>query len=351
MTTIGTKISTALLLLSLTLTVAVLPAQAQAQDSTTALNATSTPTTTPEASNLPASDWYVSEQISGNEIAVGDFVVGPGRSEIAIAPGETVVREIFVTNRISDNREFKLEIEDIIGSADGSEAASLTGETRGPYSIRDYVTVPNDTFQLRLGERARIPVTISIPPDAEPGGFYGSVLVSTVRIEENGVSDGPRSPVIARIGSLFFITVAGAVETAGETKSIDTVGGKRWYQEGPINLGILYENSGSIHVNPYGEISVTNMFGEEVGYIELEPWFVLPKSLRLREVTWDRELLLGRYTVTAQINRGYDDVIDTVTTSFWVLPYKIIGGTFLIILLVIFSFRLFFKRFEFKRKA
>ncbi len=321
-----------------------------AQADETLPGATTTPTTTPDSA-IPSGNWYVSEQISGNDIAVGDFVVGPGRTEIALQPGQTVVREISVTNRISDNREFKLEIEDIVGSTDGSGAASLTGETRGPYSIRDYVSVPQDTFQLKLGERARIPVTISIPPDVEPGGYYGSVLVSTVRIDENQIADGPRSPVIARIGSLFFITVEGDIETSGETKSISTVGDAWWYQEGPIDLGILYENTGSVHVNPYGEISITNMFGEEVGYIELEPWFVLPKSLRVRELTWDRELLLGRYTVTAQINRGYDDIVDTVTTSFWVIPYKIIGGIFLILLIFIFSFRLFFKRFEFKRKA
>jgi hypothetical protein len=132
---------------------------------------------------------------------------------------------------------------------------------------------------------------------------------------------------------------------------IATLDDTMWYEKGPINLGIFYENTGSVHLNPYGELSITNMFGEEVGFIELEPWFVLPKSLRTREITWDRELLLGRYTVTARINRGYDDIVDEVTTTFWVLPWKIVLGIFASIFILVFSIRAFFRTFEFKRKS
>jgi hypothetical protein len=283
-------------------------------------------------------------------IDVGDFVVGPGRSEVVVTPGETIVREITITNRISDNRTFRLEVDDITGSADGSSAVALTDGERGPYSLRDYITFPKDSITLNLGERARIPVTITIPPDAEPGGLYGSVLVSTDRSTESA-SGQSHSPVIARIGSLFFVTVDGDVERLGQTKSIDTIDGTWWYEKGPVKLSILYENSGSVHVNPYGEISITNLFGEQVGFVELEPWFVLPKSLRTRDVTWDREFLLGRYTVTAKVNRGYDDIVDEVTTTFWVLPWKIVVGTFVILFIIIFGIRAFFRTFEFKRKS
>lgn len=293
--------------------------------------------------------WYQSEQLSG-EIDMGDFVVGPGRSEIEVSPGDVIVQEITVTNRISENREFKLEVEDVTGSVDGSSAVTLSEDEYGPYSIRDYISFPEDTFVLKLGERARIPVTITIPPDAEPGGFYGSILVSTVRVANTDEADvAPRSPVIARVGSLFFVTVRGEVERSGQTKEVTTIGNKSWYQEGPIDIGILYENSGSVHLNPYGEIAITNMFGEQVGFIELEPWFVLPKSLRLREVMWDREFLLGRYTITAKVNRGYDDVVDELQTSFWVVPWSILVGVFVGVFILVFGLRLLLGRF--KRKS
>ena len=161
-------------------------------------------TSTTAAVNNP---WYRLEKIEGI-IDVGDFVVGPGRTEIEVSPGETVVREITITNRISDGRTFILEVDDITGSADGSTAVTLADGQRGPYSIRDYISFPEKSITLNLGERAVVPVTITIPTDAEPGGLYGSVLVSTDRSSENN-EDGSRTPVIARIGSLFFVTVEG----------------------------------------------------------------------------------------------------------------------------------------------
>lgn len=296
-------------------------------------------------------NWYRSDRISGR-IDVGDFVVGPGRTEISVKPGETVIQEVSVTNRISDGRRFKIEVEDITGSRDGSSAVSLTGNQRGPYSIRDYISFPEDEFTLELGERAWIPVKISIPEDGEPGGFYGSILIST--IQDDGVAragEAPRSPIVARVGSLFFITVEGDALIEGQTKDLSLVGGKWWYEKGPIDMAILYENTGSVHVNPYGEMTVTNMFGEEVGHVELPPWFVLPMSLRAREVSWDREFLLGRYTATAKINRGYDNIIDEISVSFWVMPWKVVGGVFFVLFLIFFSIRAFFRTFEFKRKG
>lgn len=347
------KNSTLFLVAFLTLAIALqteVLAQGNPISETASSSATTSDAISLEGATTTEASWYRSEQIFGN-IEVGDFLVGPGRTEVKVKPGETVIREVIVTNRISDNRVFKLEIEDITGSSDGSSEVSLAGEEKGPYSLRDYISVPQDTFTLKLGERAIIPVTIAIPADAEPGGFYGSVLVSTIQAPQYQGEGTSRSPIIARIGSLFFVTVEGDVFVEGKPLSISTVHDKWWYEKGPIELGILYENTGSLHVNPYGELSITNMLGEEVGFIELEPWFVLPKSLRTREVTWDREFLFGRYVVTAKINRGYEDVVDELSVAFWVLPWKLVGGLFLVLFIILFSIRAFFRKFEFKRKG
>jgi hypothetical protein len=113
----------------------------------------------------------------------------------------------------------------------------------------------------------------------------------------------------------------------------------------------VYENTGSVHLNPYGEIRVANIFGEEVGFQEIDPWFILPKALRLREVSWDRQMLFGRYTVTAKINRGYDDIIDEKTIHIWVMPWKILLAIFAGLFIVISLIRFILTHFEFKRKS
>lgn len=327
-----------------------------AQDNSQPTTALLASTTVPTADIAPAmakiEPWYNIEKIGGNEIAVGDFVVGPGRTEVIVKPGESVTKMMTLTNRIGDDKTFSVEVEDMSGSADGSDAVVLLGDMKGPYTLKDYITFGGKNIELDLGERAQIPVTITMPPNAEPGGYYGAVLISTIQNEvaktEGSVAS---SPIIARIGTLFFITVPGEAEISGGVTEVSTINNKWWYQAGPIDLGILFENTGSVHLNPYGEVSVTNMFGEEVGNIEIDPWFVLPKSLRLREISWDRGLLFGRYALEVSINRGYDDLIDTNTVYIWVMPWKIIGAVFGGIFVLVLFFSLFVRTFEFKRRG
>lgn len=290
------------------------------------------------------------EKIADTPTAVGDYVVGPGRTEVRVNPGETVTRYITVANRIAAGRAFSFSVEDMSGTADGSESIVLLGDQNGPYSLRDYISFPTESVTLDLNTRATIPVTISMPPDAEPGGYYGAVLVSTFEASPEGSGGGARSPMIARVGTLFFITVPGETDIEGELIDVSTTNDQVWYQSGPVDFNILFENRGSIHLNPYGEVRVTNLLGDEIGFVKLDPWFVLPKSLRVREVTWDREFLLGRYNFTVQINRGYDDVVDVESFVIWVLPWKIVLGVFLSIFFVLFIIRFFFKTFEFKRR-
>lgn len=312
--------------------------------------ATSTPAVTPAPQ--PEVSPYVLEQIPGTEITVGDFVVGPGRIEVTVKPGESVTTDILVTNRIADDKTFELVVEDMSGSADGSQAVVLLGDQDGPYSLRDYFSFPARKFVLDAGQRARIPVTITMPSNAEPGGYYGGVLVQTIQDDGiNEVNQVARSPIVARIGTLFFITVPGETEISGSVTEFSTIPQQTFFTKGPVNLGIVFENTGSIHLNPYGEIRVTNFVGDEVGFVELEPWFVLPRSLRLREMVWDREFLFGRYTFTANINRGYEDVIDTKQFHIWVLPWQILGGIFLVIFFFFIIVRLFLRTFEFKRRS
>lgn len=344
------KIIFQLIFLCVLFFVNVLPSVVRAQELNDVQKAT---TTVSNEMIVNLTNLYPTEGLLGGGEAIGDFVVGPGKVDITLNPGESRTVEMMVSNRTGEPKVFNLTSEDAQGSQDTSTAVVLLGSDRGPYSMKDYVHVPHASFILEHNTRARIPVTISIPPDAEPGGLYGSVLIDTVAVDAvvgNTAGTIPQSAIIARIGTLFFITVPGAVEKEGVLKDFSTIAKKKFFQNSPISFGILFENTGAIHLAPYGELRITNMFNEEVGYLKLDPWFVLPKSLRLREVAWDRKLLFGRYTAKVFINRSYDDTVDEMAYTFWVLPWKPITGAFVGLYLFFFIIRAFFRKFEFKRK-
>jgi hypothetical protein len=304
-------------------------------------------------STVTTNDSYAREVLPNQEV-FNDFVVGPGKIELELAPGQSRTVELAITNRMGEPKRFKLEIEDTAGSSDGTVAVSLLGDQRGPYTLRDYIKISSTEFELEHGVRARVPVTVSLPADAEPGGRYGSVVVSTVSREasiDSGSGAAAASAIVSRIGTLFFITTPGDIARSGALESFSTLGNKTFYAEGPIPFAIVFENTGSVHLNPYGELRIYNIMGDEVGFEALDPWFAMPTSLRLREVSWNRELLMGRYTAVVKINRGYDNQIDEATVVFYVIPWKILVLVFVSFVLLFMILRFIFSRFEFKRKS
>jgi hypothetical protein len=192
-------------------------------------------------------------------------------------------------------------------------------------------------------------VRVSVPPDAQPGGRYGSVLVNTTSLPSEEKSTGSAA-IISRVGVLFFVTVPGDVEKEGKLSEFTLKNNKHFLWSGPIEHEILYENTGNMYLNPYGRISITNMFGEEVGNLEVKPWFAMPHSVRLREISWNKAFLFGKYTATLSLNRGYDDVIDTVSVSFFVLPIKYILISLIGVFVLVYLGYWVLSKFEIRRK-
>lgn len=277
-----------------------------------------------------------------------DFVVGPGKIEVEMSPGESRTFQLSVSNRLGFEKTFTLAGEDFIGSKDLQRPVVLLGNDRGPYSLRDYLRISTTSLDIPHGRKARISVTINVPADAQPGGLYGSVVVGTVTKPGVTPDSGAvgSSPIITRIGTLFFIRVKGPVEVDGKITKFSLAGDRTvlWNSD-PVSFNLLFENNGTVHVSPFGTISVKNMLGSTVGNIDVEAWFAMPQSLRFREVQWKPPFLFGRYVAHAQINRGYDNITDQADIVFWVIPWKIIVAILIILIVIIGGIRWIASRF------
>ena len=199
----------------------------------------------------------------------------------------------------------------------------LLGDDRGPYSLRDYIHFASTSIVISHANRARMDVTITVPKDAQPGGLYGSVIVGTAsapgEIKPGGAV--PVSPIITRIGTLFFIRVRGPVNESGKLTQFLISGGK------------------SIIFSPSGTIDITNMLGSPVGTLDVDPWFAMPNSLRFREVEWTPPFMFGRYVAHLSVHRGYGTTVDEATIVFWVIPWKILVSVLVGIIIIILIIR------------
>lgn len=288
-----------------------------------------------------------------------DIVLGPGKIELQLDPGQKAKAELIITNRMGKMREFTVEIEDFKGSHDPQKAIEFMGEAEGPYSLKNYLSPEISEFVLSHGQRIRLPFEISIPEDAEPGGLYGAVLVSASDPEDlNSAVEKEKAEgqmkLITRIASLVFIRVNGEVTEDGFLQEFKiSEPQKLFYEKSPISFEFLFQNNGNVHLSPYGKIEIINLMGKKVGELEVDPYFAMPDSLRKREIEWDREHLFGRYTATLFLNRNYvgeENIIDQKTITFWVFPWKIVLIVIFIIIFLILLIRWFFKKFKFELK-
>ncbi|NTV44887.1 MAG: DUF916 domain-containing protein [Candidatus Yonathbacteria bacterium] len=278
----------------------------------------------------------------------GDFVLEPAKIEIVADPGHQSVTEMRVTNRTNEALTYYVSIEDTKGSDNPQSPIMLMGSEEGPYSLRDYIKPEIDTFTLRPGEQIALPVTVTIPGDAEPGGLYGSVLFES-RSEGDIKASG--SHTISRLGALLFVRVSGEVKEEGALEDFRIAGGSSvFFKQQPMDFELLYRNSGDVHLNPYGMITVRNVFNMPVAEVEVQPYFAMPQSLRYRKVTWEHGPLFGVYRATAEINRGYGDIIENRSVMFTVLPWKEMLIALGLIIILVFVGKWFFTTFEFTRK-
>lgn len=233
-----------------------------------------------------------------------DFLLEPAKFEIFLSPGESTLKNVYVTNRLGRAMSFTVSSEDFTGLDNTHEGAVLTGKT----SSRGVVTIPKESFLLLHGERAKIPVTISIPKNQKPGEVFIAMVISS---GSSGAEKQTGTHIVGRAGALFFIRINGTVTSKGQLK------GFHFHQK---TFELLFQNDGDVHLNPYGVIEIRNMFNTTIATIPIDPWFVMPGFSRIREIALVRGLWGGRYTAVAMLNRGYENQIDTALLNFWIMP-------------------------------
>jgi hypothetical protein len=283
----------------------------------------------------------------------GNIVVGPGRTELFLSPGDQYSQEVIVTNASGVKKMINISVEDMEGTNNADTPFNFLGEQTGPYSVKDYVKPEVDQVLLDPGQRLRLQAEISIPQNAEPGDLDGAIMVAASNVDQTNQSvangnAGAGLKVITRVASLLFITVKGDALQNGSLDSFTT--SHNFYENGPVSFEIIAKNGGNVHLTPSGAISIKNVFGQEVGQKDIEPFFTLPKSTKTREIAWNSNFLIGRYTAALSLSRGYSDIVDTMSYSFWVIPWKIISIALIILILIVLFLVWIFSHIEWKKK-
>jgi len=285
--------------------------------------------------NSISTNAFVITDIDG--VITNDFALQPSKTELFLRPGETEVKNISITNRTDKTITFVVKVEDFIGSHNRDETVILLENKESPFSLKNYITPELETFTLEPLQKITMPITISIPQDIPPTGLYGTVIVSNQTSGENDADTESQTRLVSRLGSLFFVKIAGNVNEDGLLEDFRVSGSKQLiYNRGQLVFEILFSNKGNVHLIPYGVIEIRSMLGFVVETLPIDPYFALPDATRFRTMHWDGGIRFGRYSATLLLNRGYDDIIDESSVAVWIFPWKFTFGV-LIVLIALFA--------------
>lgn len=265
--------------------------------------------------------------------------LSPSIIELNAERGGTYTLTVEAMNVTPGDLNYKVTINDFTAK-DETGVPKIITDSNLPkeISIRSWVSVI-PTFRLDAKQTKKVEFKVKVPQNAEPGGHYGvfDFTGSDVKIKETGVG------LTASAGTLVLIKVAGDVKEQASVASFYAASGSKqtnFFETAPVNLITRVENTGNIHFKPFGTIEIKNMFGSLVATLPInkEKSNVLPHSIRRYDNQYS-DYMFGMYTATVTIGYGTSGDALMASTTYWVIPYKLIGTILLVLALVVFISR------------
>lgn len=287
------------------------------------------------------------------------LTVSPARVEITGDPGTTLQGEIELFNEQDGTRTFFTTFENFEPSGD-SGAPRFIGAKEG---LATWIQSENKVF-LESGVRVKVPYSIAIPANAEPGGHFAAIFFGS---QEPGVQGGGQVSVGGKIGVLVLLRVSGEVAEGGGLLEFSAKDKQRFFSMVPVTFTYRLNNTGGDRVVPLGEIKIKNTLRMNSATLlaNKNEGSALPGSARKFEVTWgemqsvntteqktespgffsdffDRagkqwsDFHFGWYTANLNLSWGVTNQTANASYSFFVIPWQLL--LIILIMVVIIGF-------------
>jgi len=265
----------------------------------------------------------------------------PPRLELAAEPGEVIAHQIKVRNEGDTQLGLQVKVQDFVVADKEGTPLPVDQDLSGRWAASLWITVSPQKFLLNPGETKALDFIAVVPEDASPGGHYAVVFYSPVKegaIGEEGSGSG--SGVSPNVGTLAYITVAGDIKQDARVTKIDI---PKFQEYGPVEIRSEIQNLSDIHIRPMGNIKIYNWLGKLNTTLKLNEQNIFPTAIRAYQNSWGQKWGFGKYK--AQLEAGYGTQGGSLiaTVFFWVIPWRAITISLLVIVLVILLI-IYFKR-------
>jgi hypothetical protein len=279
--------------------------------------------------------------------AADGLQISPALIELNGDAGKTYNVDLKVQNVTASDLIFNSSVNDFASKNETGTPNILLDETNpSPTSIQSWVSnIPS--FTLAARQTKTINATITIPSDAEPGGHYGVIRFSGSTPTLTGTSVG----LTASAGTLILVKVSGVINEKLDLITFEATSNNKpssLFESGQITFLTRFQNTGSIHLKPVGQVIIHDAFGGTVATLPVnaEKGNVLPASIRRFTEDLNKQWMFGLYKADIAISYGTTGQAIVQTISFWVIPYKLILVGLIVLITLIFVLRTLIKRYN-----
>ncbi len=288
--------------------------------------------------------------------------VSPSPLVTTIKPGTTTNLELKVRNTGTGTEELKIEPRKFTVEKGGQVKLDDTA----PSEIAQWISYSAPRFSVKPGEWFTQEVRIALPKDT---GFSYSLALVLSRTNNPDVKDASGRLIQGSLAVFTLINVdrPGAVRKL-EVEKFSTSAGI--YEYLPASINVQFKNSGNTIIQPYGNVFIQHTSDDKTPLATLpvndKKGYILPGSERTLNAQWSdgfptyqtttaadgsqkttgvwdwsqlSHFRIGRYTakLVAVYNDGQRDVPIEQEVTFWVLPWKIILGALIVLVILIFG--------------
>lgn len=296
-----------------------------------------------------------------------NIITSPLPIKLNTPPGKTVTTELRMKNLNPQNETIKMGLMKFGATGESGQPNLFDLTPKDTYA--NWVTFTPSQFVAEPNVWKTVKMTIKVPPEASLG-YYLAVTFS--RANQPGDTAG-QSSVKGSAATLVLLDVRG-VDDKRSLNLLDFTVEKKLYEYVPVNFTVKLRNTGNIYLAPTGNIFITKG-GKPVTTINFNDVgsSVLPASNRVYSVPWTSgfpkfkdkvvngkpiydkkakpvqeltydfsqvsKLRFGKYTAKLLVvyDDGKQDVPMESSVTFWVLPWKILLGAGVIILVLGFG--------------
>lgn len=279
--------------------------------------------------------------------------IAPVRTDLTIEKGGSRQVSVYVENITAYPMKVVGVVNDFVASNDETGEPRVILDPNQSAPGNSFKTLINKvpSITLQPNERKEVPLTLTVPKTATSGGYYGAI-----RFAPDDGSGNKNVSLTASVGTIFLITVPGQITEQLKVQSFDVThdgNGSGIFNSGPISVVTRFQNSGNIHVEPFGKIDIKNFSGKVISEVEINNTdprgSVLPNSIRKFVTSTDgkkdangkpipllSDAKFGRYTVEGSFGYGSNGDLILAKKTIYIIPYKFIAAAVLLIAFLIF---------------